>query len=1327
MQTPVFRRSTFLGRLRAFVMAGLLSGAALQAGFAQDTLEFQLLSTPDGVWVNEIEDLLEDRDGAIWAATWGEGLHKIHGTKWETFNEAGGFVGDWQRCLALDGNGAVWVGTADGICRFRDGMQTVMTTENTPGLLDHSIEKIISTESGDLLVGTEQGYLFRCPAADLAAERPSDWQTVLAPDLAGGRPINDIIEVDGGHLWVSLKQGGLLEFDGRRWSRAEGISTQYSYIFGRRGHRGAEIWLAHESGGASMYRFGPSGWTEVEYPGDGVGCFLEGHDGTSYIGTTGGARWWDGAEWRAVDLGREIGAPNVRAMLFASDGSLWLGSQEGLIRGAARSWSEASGIPLEKPLLGLVHGPPAGDSLYLLDRSLALSEFVDGHWESRTALVRAGEGTPKSWTASRDGRLWVLFENGESVEFALDSGAAIRRLPLPGKLKAAGDPYVALYLAPSGTLYLHSDVGIHRLADGEWRRLENTNETYVWQGVFSMTEAPDGTLFFAGRAGMSRWKDGVAANLGAQYGVALDDSCHAVCVRRNGEIWFGTHGSGIYVLVDGAFDRITRKDGLRSDAVSGLYESTDGTMWAAYRRQGLGRYREGHWLNYGILHGLANTAIGQVVEYPPGAIWTSTDNGQVFRYQPDGDAPETRIAAAPDQVDAHGIASFSFTGWDAWDHTPRGQLQYSTRIIALDVREQHAPWSPLQSATTLVTPELPVGRYRFEARASDEDGNVDPEPASAAFRILPPLWMKPQFVLPLALAAAFSLLMLMSRYRDYLRLQRSQVALELANRSLVEEIAERDRVEQALRKSESHLEEAQYLTKLGSWDLDPVTNTGTWSREMYQLFQRDPGEGAPQLEEFLQLVHPEDRVALMEQHGRLFQTGEPFEMEFRSNPEHGPVRYFIARVRGLVNEHGKVQNVSGATQEITAQKLAELEHGELEEKLRQSQKLEAVGQLAGGIAHDFNNILHALLGFCQLARESGLEDRELVDECLEGIELSGRRAADLVRQLLTFSRREKPVHAVLHLEPILDEALTLLRRTLPSTIEIRREIAPLCYPVFADTTQVHQVILNLCTNAAQAMETAGGTLRLELRNVTFPQPSIVTTGELPAGEYVRLSVVDTGPGIDPAVLEYIFDPFFTTKETGQGTGLGLATVHGIVASLGGAIAVHASPGHGTEFHVFLKRCTEVADAGLERSSDTATGQAGAGRVLFVDDEEDIVRLTRRALMGCGFDVDAYSNPGAALAAFLAAPDAYSIVVTDLTMPKMTGVVLAARVRAVNPAVPVILLSGRLEDGGKPSANIAEVLRKPLPMDALVKAILRHIAPRPHGEHATGGGAGTGPG
>ena len=396
----------------------------------------------------------------------------------------------------------------------------------------------------------------------------------------------------------------------------------------------------------------------------------------------------------------------------------------------------------------------------------------------------------------------------------------------------------------------------------------------------------------------------------------------------------------------------------------------------------------------------------------------------------------------------------------------------------------------------------------------------------------------------------------------------------------------------------------------------------------------------------------------------------------------------------VFDDTGKLINIVELIRDVT-------EHRKMEEHLKQSQKLEELGTLAGGIAHDFNNIIAAISGYAELALPA-VEKGSRVQVNLERIQQVAERARAMVHQILVFSRRRKPEKVLVDVSAMAEEVLQLLRSSLPSTIAIKSELSDGC-TVMADASQLHQVVMNLGTNAGYAMRTNGGMLTLRTRSTQLDVEKAKLTG-LPSGKYISLTVEDTGEGISAQNVRRIFDPFFTTKPKGEGTGMGLSMVHGIVTSMRGHIAVESSEGMGTRFTILLPYSSGEQEG---TSFNTAPITRGEGRIMLVDDEQDLVTVYSSALRDLGYEVETFDDPSKALDAFRNAPHQYDLLVTDQTMPKLTGDKLAAAVHVLRPDVPIILCSGysdAIDSISEGEGGIRSVLLKPFELKELARTV-----------------------
>jgi PAS domain S-box-containing protein len=425
-----------------------------------------------------------------------------------------------------------------------------------------------------------------------------------------------------------------------------------------------------------------------------------------------------------------------------------------------------------------------------------------------------------------------------------------------------------------------------------------------------------------------------------------------------------------------------------------------------------------------------------------------------------------------------------------------------------------------------------------------------------------------------------------------------------------------------------------------------------------------------ELFETLSMIHPDDRQSVAASTLELKSARRSVTLNYRIVTKQGDFRWIEDRKTSTFSNEGQFTGIDGILFDITERVTAQEERLLLEAQLRRSQRLETIGTLAGGIAHDFNNILTPILGYAEMGVIS-LPNDDPLQEYFTEIMQAAERAQNLVSQILTFSRAQEHTPVAVSVQAIISEALKLLRPSIPSTITIEQHIDKSCGAILADPSQIHQVIVNFCTNAFQAMERSGGLLKIDLREILMDEGMQKAFPKLKQGNYVRMSISDTGSGMDEATMERIFEPFFTTKSVNKGTGLGLSVVHGIVTSYNGEITVESIPGKGTTFRVYLP----VIDDQAARDATPPPLAKGSGHILFVDDEAAAVQMMTHMLTKLGFSVNAECSPIEALKLFNQNPDHFDVVITDLTMPVMTGLQLAAELHKTRPELPVILMTG----------------------------------------------------
>lgn len=520
------------------------------------------------------------------------------------------------------------------------------------------------------------------------------------------------------------------------------------------------------------------------------------------------------------------------------------------------------------------------------------------------------------------------------------------------------------------------------------------------------------------------------------------------------------------------------------------------------------------------------------------------------------------------------------------------------------------------------------------------------------------------------------------------------------------DITKRRLAEAALRESEERFRVLADVSPVGIFSSDPTGRCTFVNRRWCEIaglsLQEAVGDG------WQRALHPDDRKTVADGWTEAVQEGHSSAAEFRFVRPDGAITWLVGQSRAQFNAAGALAGYVGTITDVTNLKRADEERKKIEAQLRQSRKMESLGTLAGGIAHDFNNILNGTFGFVDLARLE-LVPGHPAHAWLDRIAASSQRARELIRQILTFSRKNEGDRVPQRLNAVVTEALRLLRSSLPPSIALESRVAADTPAVMADSSQIHQVVLNLCTNAWHAMPAKGGRIEVTLGGCTVTPAEVAAQPELRPGRWVRLAVSDDGCGIDAATMEHIFEPFFTTKETGSGTGLGLAVVHGIVKSHEGAIVVRTAPGTGSTFELYFPPVETAPDSTPAAMPPTPRGRGE--RVLVVDDDPVSGFAVEKLVESLGYITTRCMRPEEALARFTAAPAGFDLVVTDLAMPGMNGDELIEHLVKVRADVPIIVVSGYIESARQrllEKSPARAILRKPVSRDELGRAIAANV-------------------
>jgi len=514
---------------------------------------------------------------------------------------------------------------------------------------------------------------------------------------------------------------------------------------------------------------------------------------------------------------------------------------------------------------------------------------------------------------------------------------------------------------------------------------------------------------------------------------------------------------------------------------------------------------------------------------------------------------------------------------------------------------------------------------------------------------------------------------------------------------------ERKQAEAELIEYSQRLQLATDSGKLAIWDWDVKENIMFWDERMFELYGITQETFPNNVDAWINGLHPDDKKRAIEESDAALAGEKEFDTSFRVAHPDGTVKFLKANGMVIRDNDGKAVRMIGINSDITEQIQAEEEMRILATHLQQAQKMEAIGTLAGGIAHDFNNILGAILGYAEMAYEDS-QTGSVKPSDLNQVVQAGHRAKDLVKQILAFSRQADSEKIPLRPTVLVKESIKLLRSSIPTTIDIQQDIDSQTDLILADPTHIHQIMMNLCTNAYHAMEEKGGTLSISLGNKALTEHDLVNHPPIKPGNFIQLSIKDTGSGITPEIKERIFDSYFTTKEAGKGTGMGLSIVHGIVKSYGGFITCHSEIGAGTVFMIYLPAVLD--QIGIE-TKETEMTPVGTERILFIDDEEILTEMAQTMLERLGYTVSIQMSSQDTLATFKNQPEVFDLVITDQTMPGMNGVDLATKMLQIRPDIPIILCTGYSSQVSEETARaygIKGFAMKPLAMKDIATLI-----------------------
>ena len=1260
------------------------------------------------VWV-----LHEDAAGSIWVGTDGGGLDRFDPVS--GLFEHCALVDDPHahlvvRAIAEDAAGVLWIGTdGDGVFRFdttSGETRRFRHDSKDPASLSNDHVKALHFDSvGRLWVGTDGGGLNRIEPTTGALERYRFGDR----DAPAGARIRSIASGDDGALWVGTYEDGLARLDPAagaiRWYRnrpndARSLSNDSirTLFFDAAG----ALWIGTDGGGLNRYdpvadafehvRQDPADFSSLSD--DHVVSIFQDRGGVMWVGTYVGVNTWNPRIGTFATVSRRNGGPNeltnnyVTAFAMTGDGALWIGTAGG----------------------GLNRMDPKTGALSALRHSIKEPTSLG---DDRVFSL-AAEGATGLWVGTRSGGVNRLdTATGRFRRFVHDPTD-------PGSLSFDG--VTSLLLDRRNTLWVGTYLGglnVFDRATSTFRHFRHDDAdpaSLCSDRVVALVEDRSGRIVIGTHGGGICIFDPARSTF-ANYRHDVNDpaslssnNAWALHIDAADNLWIGTEDGGLNLWRAGArargdarFEHYGPSNGLPSPVVYAVLSDSLGDVWIS-SNHGLARLHPdtGEVQKYDVGNGLPN-------EFNTGAQFRSNSGELYFGgvsgftyFKPESirtNAHPPQLALTRVQIMNRDVApstslelgfrdQLMTLEYAALDFTAPQRNTFKHRLIGFD--EAWVDDGPLHRATYT---NLAPGEYAFQVMAANNDGVWSTQPLTVSLRVAPPPWATPWAKTGYVL---FVLALLWMVYRSQAR--RLAVAQQIHNTNLQlrAEIEERQAQERALIRERANAQRYLDIVEVMILALGADGTVRRVNQKGTRVFGYSESEliGA----DFYQKLVPDD---VRERLRKQFQSVAQYDyFEAPIVTKDGTQRLIAWHTTPLPATDDEPRGLLISGTDVTQVR-------QLEQQLRDSQRMDALGTLASGIAHDFNNILTSILGFAQLTQAT-LARGSAGSQYLDRLQMSVDRAKALVQSILTFGRRARQTQRPTSLASIALEALQLVRPSLPANIEIVNRIDERAGSVFADPTQLHQLVMNLCTNAYQAIGERGGTIEIVVEPHDVGLDEARSNPVLVTGPHVRLSVSDTGAGMDDVTKARIFDPFFTTKRPGEGTGLGLSVVHGVVSQLGGSISVVSAPGRGSRFDVVLPRCAEVPTvAANEDPADPA--DRGGETILFVDDEPDVQQSVQGLLELLGYRALTASSGAEALIRFRQHSSEIDLVITDRTMPGMLGSDLARELREIRPDLPIILITGGATDA-LPVDSISRLLHKPFTKDDLGAAI-RSAIPR----------------
>ena len=1359
----IIRICAAVGRMRnprasikqtAVILLGLfLVIGAARTGYARQHFRFDRVVNTGSMLVPG--PLLQDRDGFIWLGTQGAGLVKYDGYTLKRFPAGPGtFLDGNITALYEDRDGIIWFGTLGGLNSYSKDTDSFYAYPHNPedaqsishDAFNPSLQAILEDRAGRLWVGTQSGL----NRYDKNRQRFQHFMHVPNnPDSLNSSNIFSVYEDRDGLLWVGTDKG-LNRYDESKQtftrfahSEKNPESLSSGTVFAILEDRDGELWVGTSSG---LNRFDRGRETFTRFvndpddprslPNNSIHSIFEDSAGLIWIGHSfqgSGLTVFDkhvNAFTRYTHDPRDpttLSGDSVMGIHGSASGIIWLANLNGTLDKLDPE-SHKFEIYIHSPddpysisdnLVNVSVEDSEGTIWFSTNNGINRFNRETKHFTRYLSNPKEPQSIPGNFVCGpyedSEKNLWVTSSDNYLSLFDKQKGAVaqtfkIVKFPLVVIEDQTDRRY--LWITSWGNGLARFDkmtrtTRIFRHDPKDAQSISNNNLVDIYQaedGIIWLPTMGGGLDLFDPRTGKKIKSYRHDADNPLSIG---SDTVAHIFQDSTGVFWASTYGGGLnrFDKETESFERFTQKNGFPTNSVTHILEDDDRNLWIG-SKIGYIRFntRTRKTRVYTTADGLAGNEFQEagIAKSRDGRFWLATITGANSFHPRDlkdnAFVPPVHLTSfrqggveidagmAPERINQINLDwrdnyfEFDFV---ALNYTNSGQNKYAYRLKGFE-----DDWNYVDTLRYGRYTNIPGGVYSLQLKGANNDGIWNEKGTAVALIVAAPPW-KRWWAHCLYVGGVLLVLAVITFYIRRLR----------------SEIADRRQAQQALQASEEKYRDLIEGAPDLRYRADREGNIVFISQSVYRLVGYTPEEALGLNMAETIYVDPKDREAFL---ALLRENGSVENFEVKCKRKDGSSWWASTNARFYKDAAGKVLGVEGVTRDVTELKLAQEKKEKLEERLKQAQKMESLGTLAGGIAHDFNNILSVIFGSSQLAKMH-LNDPDKVSRHLGQINQGARKAADLVQQILTFSRKSQQAKLPLKIAPVTKEALKMLRSSIPATIEIREKIVSAA-TVIADPTKVHQVIVNLCTNAYHAMREDGGVLTVALDDVEIVHPDDVPSLNMVPGKYVRLAVRDSGHGMDEDVLAKIFEPYFTTKKQDEGTGLGLAVVLGIVQEHKGYTTVKSQLNEGTQFVVYLPITAKKGELTPSREKETLDVE-GDETILVVDDEAEILTVTKVFLEQYGYRVVAFQDGVQALQAFEQDPDAFDLVITDMTMPKITGEKLAIRMMAIRPDLPVLLCTGYSHKISREEAlrlGIRRYIEKPAVLKDLVLAVRKNL-------------------